>query len=99
MHLLSPATSSASNLTLPVELEETMTRDRERPVQHALDNRLELTRERRAMTEMMVAIPQQIENLKRGGSATHDAANPNPAPTKRKTLIKPAPHTKLAVNT
>jgi hypothetical protein len=47
------------------------------------------------MMEMMVAISQQIENLKRGRSATHDAANPNPAPTKRKTLFKPAPHTKL----
>jgi hypothetical protein len=60
-----------------------------------LDKELELARERRTMMEMMVAMSQQIEDLKRGRSATLDAANPNPAPTKRKTLFKPAPHTKL----
>jgi hypothetical protein len=60
-----------------------------------LDKELELARERRIMMEMMVTMSQQIEDLKRGRSATLDAANPNPAPTKRKTIFKPAPHTKL----
>jgi hypothetical protein len=67
-----------------------------RGTRSALDKELELARERRAMMEMIVAMSQHIKDSKRHGrSATLDAANPNPALTKRKALFKPAPHTKL----